>query len=264
MNRQRVLTRSWRYEKPGEWPEPDKQSRADHNQQQLTPRSIHPERLAFPALLSWLESISLSGLSQVANEATAVPSIFVIAGPNGAGKSTAAPTLLREEFKVPIYVNADTIAAGLSAFDPESAAFQAGRIMLAQLSHLRQSGKSFAFETTLATRGYAPWLQQSQKEGYQVFLLFLALHSPEIAVQRVALRVGSGGHNIPEDTIRRRYQRGLRNFFQLYRPICDEWIFADNAGDFPRILAEGGRSLPTLTNSKLYLKFEEQYGIPKI
>ncbi|MCW5870158.1 MAG: zeta toxin family protein [Candidatus Eremiobacteraeota bacterium] len=193
-----------------------------------------------------------------------MPSIFVIAGPNGAGKSTAAPTLLRDEFKVPIYVNADTIATGLSAFDPESAAFQAGRIMLTQLDQLRQSGKSFAFETTLATRGYARWLQQTQISGYQVYLLFLALPSPEIAVQRVALRVRSGGHGIPEDTIRRRYQRGLSNFFQLYRPLCDEWIFADNADEFPKILAEGGRNLPTLTNNKLYLEFEEQYGIPKV
>jgi len=203
-----------------------------------------------------------SGLSRSANEGDIVPSIFVIAGPNGAGKSTTAPALLRDEFKVPIYVNADTIAAGLSAFEPESAAFQAGRIMLSQLDQLRQSGKNFAFETTLATRGYARWLRQSQAAGYQVYLLFLSLASPETAVQRVALRVKSGGHSIPEETIRRRFQRGLSNFFQLYKPLFDEWIFADNAGEFPKVLAEGGRYLPTLTKDKRYHELEERYGIP--
>jgi len=104
-------------------------------------------------------------------------------------------------------VNADTIAAGLSAFDPESAAFQAGRIMLSQLKHLKKSGKSFAFETTLATRGYARWLEQCRRSGFKIYLLFLALASPDTAVQRVALRVQSGGHNIPEETVRRRFQR---------------------------------------------------------
>ncbi len=132
--------------------------------------------------------------------------------------------------------------------------------MLAQLSQLRESGKSFAFETTLATRSYAPWLAKARQAGYQIHLLFLALPSAEIAVQRVALRVQSGGHNIPEETIRRRFQRGLRNFFLLYSPVCDEWVFVDNSERVPKILAEGGRNLPTMANHPLYHQLKEHYG----
>ena len=190
-----------------------------------------------------------------------MPSIYVIAGPNGAGKSTTAPALLRDELAIPTYVNADTIAAGLSAFDPSAAAFQAGRIMLTQLNQLRESRKSFAFETTLATRGYAPWLIRAGDVGYQIHLLFLALPSEEVAIQRVALRVQSGGHGIPEETIRRRFQRGLRNFFLLYSPICDEWAFVDNSERTPRILAEGGRNQPIVANHLLYNQLKERYGI---
>lgn len=191
-----------------------------------------------------------------------MPSINAIAGPNGAGKSTTAPALLRDELAIPTYLNADTIAAGLSAFDPDAAAFQAGRIMLTQLNKLRDAWRSFAFETTLATRSYAPWLTKCRQAGYVIHLLYLALPSEEFAIQRVALRVRSGGHNIPEGTVRRRFRRGLTNFFQLYRPICVAWIFVDNAEQHPKILARGGRDRTTISNDDFYERLEEQYGTP--
>lgn len=148
------------------------------------------------------------------------PSIFVIAGPNGAGKSTAAPILLLERFQVRTYVNADTIAAGLSAFEPEAAAFEAGRIMLNRIRELREQRRSFAFETTLATRGYARWLRDCQAEGFKVLVLFLSLPDSQQAINRVADRVRLGGHHVPAATVERRYERGLKKLLHVVSANC--------------------------------------------
>ncbi len=158
-----------------------------------------------------------------------MPNIVVIAGPNGAGKSTTAPALLRQLFQLTEFVNADTIAGGLSASSPERAAIEAGRIMLQRVKGLARAGKDFAFETTLASRSFAPWLIRLQKRAYLVHLIYLWLPSPELAVRRVAERVRLGGHGIPEEVIRRRYERSLNNFFRLYRPIADSWLILDNS-----------------------------------
>jgi predicted ABC-type ATPase len=153
-----------------------------------------------------------------------MPNVVVIAGPNGAGKSTLAPALLRDTLGILEFVNADTIAEGLSAFAPEDASFDAGRVMLGRLHELADDSKDFAFETTLASRFYAGWLKDLQQNNdYQVSLVFLWLESVEIAIHRVAARVAAGGHSIPEDTIRRRYNRGLKNLFELYLPITNSW-----------------------------------------
>lgn len=136
------------------------------------------------------------------------PSVVILAGPNGAGKSTAAPELLQGELSISDFVNADVIARGLSAFDPDRAAIAAGRIMLGRLRELAHPRETFAFETTLASRSFAPWLRDLRGSGYAVHLIFLWLSSQELAEQRVADRVCSGGHDVPADTIRRRYRRG--------------------------------------------------------
>ncbi|HKP69455.1 MAG TPA: AAA family ATPase [Pyrinomonadaceae bacterium] len=162
-----------------------------------------------------------------------MPDVIVIAGPNGAGKSTLAPTLLRDTFQVFDYVNADTIAEGLSAFAPEGASFDAGRVMLGRLHELAEEGKSFAFETTLASRFYAGWLRSlSENDGYRVSIVFLWLRSVDIALARVSARVKIGGHSIPEETVRRRFDRGVINFFDLYLPVANSWRFF-NAGTEP-------------------------------
>ncbi|MCE7961376.1 MAG: Zeta toxin family protein [Acidobacteria bacterium ACB1] len=152
-----------------------------------------------------------------------MPNVVVIAGPNGAGKSTLAPHLLRDKLHILEYVNADTIAQGLSAFAAEAAALEAGRVMLHRLYELARRHEAFSFETTLATRSYAGWLPKLQAEGYYIHLIFLWLNSADLAVERVAERVREGGHDIPEQTIRRRFSRGLENFFELYRPTADSW-----------------------------------------
>jgi predicted ABC-type ATPase len=170
-----------------------------------------------------------------------MPHVIVIAGPNGAGKSTTAPAILRETLGITEFVNADTIAQGLSAFNPEGVAFQAGRVMLQRLKDLAAEQKDFAFETTLATRSYARWLKELKGRGYMIHLFFFWLPSPDFAIARVAERVRTGGHNVPAETIRRRYHAGLRNFFMFYRQLADTWFMFDNsAPGIPVLIASCG------------------------
>jgi len=170
--------------------------------------------------------------------ASSPPLLVVLAGPNGAGKSTAAPRLLRGALAVEEFVNADTIAAGLSAFRADDVAFAAGRLMLRRIRALATARADFAFETTLATRSYAPWLREQRQAGYLVHIAFLALHAPELAVARVAERVASGGHDVPEDVVRRRFVRGLRNLLTIYDGAVDTWEVLDNSEvAAPRLIA---------------------------
>lgn len=165
--------------------------------------------------------------------------VAIVAGPNGAGKSTTAPPLLRDTLGLLDFVNADTVALGLSGFDPDGAGPAAGRIVLERLRELGRARRSFAFETTLATRSFAPWLRELASTGYHVALMFLWLASPEVAIARVAARVRLGGHDVPEATVRRRYARGLGNFFQLYAPIASTWRIYDSSTPARPLIAAG-------------------------
>lgn len=158
-----------------------------------------------------------------------MPHLIIIAGPNGAGKSTSAPALLKDALHVDNFVNADVIAQGLCAYQPEKAAIQAGRIMLERIHMLANHHANFAFETTLASRSFATWIPKLKKQGYQFHLVFLRLQSADLAVVRVKERIKTGGHSVPEDTIRRRYSAGLRNFFNLYSPLANSWQLYDNS-----------------------------------
>jgi predicted ABC-type ATPase len=152
-----------------------------------------------------------------------------------------APALLEGALAVNEFVNADVIARGLSAFNPESVEVAAGRVMLTRLHELAKQRVSFAFETTLASRSFAPWLRELRAAGYEIHLLFLWLPSADFALDRVAERVRSGGHDIPAEAVRRRYRVGLRNFLHLYEPLLSGWVY-DNSGPRPRLIAE--RLLP--------------------
>lgn len=168
------------------------------------------------------------------------PAVVVIGGPNGAGKSTAAPHLLQGVLKVGIYVDADSIARGLAAFDPESVAVAAGRIMRTRLHQLAAERKSFALETTYSGKSLAVWLGGLTESGYEVHLIYLWLPSPEVSIARVATRVQRGGHFVPDDVIRRRYHAGMRNFWDLYRHQASAWRVYDSSGtEGPRIVAAG-------------------------
>jgi predicted ABC-type ATPase len=168
-----------------------------------------------------------------------MPRVVVLAGINGAGKTTAAPRLLADVLRIPTFVNADAIARGLNGLHPEAEAFRAGRVMLDQLNDLARRREDFAFETTLSARTYAPWLAALRPTGYEVLLYYYWLRSPELAIARVATRVQSGGHFVPDADIRRRYARSVRNFLELYRPIADEWEVYDNTEDPRTLLAIG-------------------------
>jgi predicted ABC-type ATPase len=191
------------------------------------------------------------------------PNVVVIAGPNGAGKSTTAPALLADVLGVTEFVNADVIAQGISAFNPENAAIEAGRVMLTRLKELAATRASFAFETTLASKSFAPWIRRLCQVGYRFHLVFLYLPSPEMAVERVAGRVLTGGHHVPDEVIRRRYLGGIRNFFRLYRPLASWWRFYDNANRFgPRLIAAGSHDDEQLVLDHATWELVKGFGEP--
>ncbi|HEY9248128.1 MAG TPA: AAA family ATPase [Rariglobus sp.] len=167
-----------------------------------------------------------------------MPNLFVIAGPNGAGKTTYARRFLPEEMRTREFVNADLIAAGLSPFAPDKAAFEAGRIMLNRLRELTAQRQNFSFETTLSGRAYAPLLREMRAAGYRIRMDFLWIPQLGITRQRVRQRVAKGGHNIPDEVQQRRFQLGIRNLATLYRPLLDHWRLYDNTFARPHLVAE--------------------------
>lgn len=165
--------------------------------------------------------------------------IYIISGCNGAGKTTASFTVLPEMFNCREFVNADEIAKGLSPFQPDKVAIEAGRIMLNRINTLIDEEKDFAFETTLATRYYAQLINNAQLKGYFVTLVFFWLNSPELAIERVKTRVKAGGHDIQKDVVLRRYNAGISNLSNLYLPICNYWFIFDNSEPITKPVAEG-------------------------
>jgi predicted ABC-type ATPase len=155
--------------------------------------------------------------------------IIILAGPNGAGKTTFAKSFLPYEAACTSFLNADLIAAGIAPFAPETAAIAAGRLMLEMVQKQVTSGNSFALETTLSGMGYARMIPQWRALGYSMELFFLSLPSADYAVARVAKRVAQGGHFIPENVIRRRFNTGLYNFHNIYKPLVDAWSLMDSS-----------------------------------
>ena len=185
--------------------------------------------------------------------------LYIISGPNGAGKTTASYTVLPKILQCKEFVNADEIARGLSPFNPESVAIEAGRLMLKRISELLLKNESFSIETTLSTRSYFRLIEKAHTQGYEVTLLFFWLKSPEQAIARVAERVAKGGHNIPKDIVFRRYREGLDNLFNIYMPIVDTWVLVNN-GEMPRtIIATGGVGQDTIVNDNKLYKIIEEY-----
>lgn len=165
------------------------------------------------------------------------PRVVVFAGPNGAGKSTHAEAIL-ETLGIEVFVNADHIARGLSGRNTEAVAFEAGRIMLRRLRQLSAAREDFAFETTLSSRSFAHFLSVLKKRGYGVAIYYFSLATPQLAVRRVKLRVSLGGHHVPPDVVKRRFERSLCNFFQLYVPLASHWAVFDNSlPPYARLLA---------------------------
>lgn len=176
--------------------------------------------------------------------------MYIISGCNGAGKTTASYTILPDMLNCSEFVNADEIAKGLSPFNPNKVAIKAGRLMLSRINELIESNEDFAFETTLSTRSYVNTIKKAQNKGFFVTVLYFWLNSPSLAVERVKIRVEEGGHDIPELTIRRRYELGLKNMYNLYIPIADYWMFIDNSKSPFEIIADGERNEKNILNNE--------------
>lgn len=176
--------------------------------------------------------------------------LYIICGCNGAGKTTASFTVLPEILHCKEFVNADEIAKGLSPFNPESVAIEAGRLMLQRIEDLLNKDETFSIETTLATKSYINLVRKAQSKGYCVHLIYFWLETPELAMQRVAERVRNGGHNIPIEVIQRRYVAGIRNLFSLFMPNVDLWMIYDNSRTPRTFVAKGGR----VTNLEIALE----------
>ena len=189
------------------------------------------------------------------------PIVVVLAGPNGAGKSTAAPAVLLETLSVTEFVNADDIARGLSAFAPERVAVEAGRIMLKRVHSLADQRSDFAFETTLASRSFAPWLASLRRVGYLFRLTYVWTNDPELSIRRVAGRVRAGGHHVPDDVVRRRWTRSLRNFFDLYQPIADVWSFYDNSDpeNLQKVATGGSNAATRVIETGIWAKIQTEH-----
>lgn len=186
-----------------------------------------------------------------------MPRLYIISGCNGAGKTTASYSLLPEMLECSEFVNSDEFAKGLSPFNPDKAQIQASRFMLMKIRYLLNKNRDFAIETTLATRTLLKTVKMAQNAGYSVTLLYFWLNSPELAMSRVKARVEAGGHNIPEETIRRRYKVGVEYFFYDYAPVCERWILADNSQIPFRVIAEGSK------NDVVTIRDEETYNLIK-
>jgi predicted ABC-type ATPase len=164
--------------------------------------------------------------------------LFIISGCNGAGKTTASFSILPEILDCKEFVNADEIAKGLSPFQPEKASFESGRIMIQRINDLLEQNKNFAFETTLSTRSYKNKIIEAKSKHYEIILLFFWLKNPELAKERVKIRVSEGGHDIPEEVIERRYVKGIKNLFNIYLPIVDQALIFDNSEGNHILMAE--------------------------
>ncbi len=188
------------------------------------------------------------------------PRVVVFAGPNGAGKSTHADAILAT-LGISTFVNADFIARGLSGHHTEAVTFSAGRIMLNRLHQLADAGEDFAFESTLSSRTFAPFLRKLKARGYGVAIYYFSLANAQLAVRRVKLRVALGGHDVPADVVRRRFGRSLRNFFSLYAPLADEWTLFDNSSSHSAItVAAQVANHLTVTETNTWLKLQKLHS----
>ncbi|MEH3114644.1 zeta toxin family protein [Pedobacter terrae] len=179
--------------------------------------------------------------------------LYIISGCNGAGKTTASFTVLPEILNCREFVNADEIARGISPFKPESVAIQAGKIMLNRIDELLLQKANFAIETTLTTKSYLNTIKRAKALGYQVTLLFFWLNEVELAIERVKMRVSEGGHDIPEDVIRRRYYKGIQNLQQFIKTV-DFWFVLNNSKKSLQFIAEGNKSEMTIFEKENWKK----------
>ena len=186
------------------------------------------------------------------------PKLYVIAGPNGSGKTTFAQEFLPHYADCFEFVNADLIAKGLSPFGPSKVAIKAGKLLLSQIADFSRKKIDFAFETTLAGKGYANIFKQMKRDSYELHLFFLWLPDVKLALARVADRVRKGGHAIPDQDVKRRFSRGVSNFFHVYQQLFDTWSIFDNSTGIPEQIVKGENGLATVFDNSQYSKILKQ------
>jgi predicted ABC-type ATPase len=183
--------------------------------------------------------------------------VYIIAGPNGSGKTTFAKLFLPDYVKCPNFVNADLIAQGLAPFGPQAAAIKAGKLVLQQIQDYANRGIDFAFETTLSGKSFANLLAGLKDKGYALHLFFLWIPSPDLAIARIKDRVAEGGHPVPAEDVRRRFVRGIRNFFKLYESMLDSWVLFDNSKAKPHLIAKRRNGHDEIMDKELFVKIEK-------
>jgi predicted ABC-type ATPase len=186
--------------------------------------------------------------------------LYIIGGPNGAGKTTFAREFLPKYADCQNFVNADLIAQGMAPFSPQTAALRAGRMMLDEIRSFAKKRVSFAFETTLSGRSHMALLRHLKAEGYEIHLFFLWLKTVDLALSRVRERVSRGGHDVPEQIIRRRFERSMQNFLLHYRQIAHAWTLFDNSGESPRVVALGKDEKFRIINKSIYTALVKRYS----
>jgi predicted ABC-type ATPase len=185
---------------------------------------------------------------------------YIIAGPNGAGKTIFATEFLPLYANCRNFINPDLLARAYSPFDPDAGMLRAGRTVLERIAEFTRAKEDFAFETTLSGRSYAPTLRKMKTSGFRLHMFYLWIPSPELALLRIRDRVESGGHNVPERDVRRRFGRAMRNLFTLYRPLLDTLHFFDNSSDTPRLIFKDEADRTTINDAALYEQLRKEYA----
>jgi predicted ABC-type ATPase len=183
---------------------------------------------------------------------------YIIAGPNGAGKTTFATEFLPLYANCRNFINPDLLARAYSPFDPDAGMLRAGRTVLERIVEFTKARVDFAFETTLSGRSYVPLLRKMKTAGFRLHLFYLWIPGPELALLRIRDRVESGGHNVPERDVRRRFGRTLRNLFTLYRPLLDTLHFFDNSSDTPRLIFKHEAGELIINDAALYERLRKE------
>lgn len=168
------------------------------------------------------------------------PTLVLLAGPNGAGKTTFINGFLRERAEAFLFVNPNEVARGLTGAG-SGRDLAAGRRVLERLDELAAERADFVLETTLATRSHAVRIHDWKAAGYRFELIYLRLPSADHSVARVAHRVAEGGHGIPEETLRRRFDLSFGYLENTYKPLADEWKVYASGGEMLELLDWGPR-----------------------